>query len=80
LGHWYLVDHDGNAYPLVERHEDHPKAATLFGWTAPEGVTDEEEIIASTIDFLMEHIGDEIEAPQEAVNYFRELEQDAEDE
>lgn len=80
LGHWFLVDRDGNAYPLVERHEDHPKAAALFGWTAPDGVTDEEEIIDNAIDFLMENIGEEIEAPKEAVEYFREMEQDTEDE
>ena len=80
LGHWYLVDRDGNAYPLVERHEDHPKAAALFGWTAPKGVMDEEEIIDNAIDFLMENIGEEIEAPKEVVEYFRELEEDGEDE
>jgi hypothetical protein len=62
------------------RHEDHPKAATLFGWTAPEGVTDEEEIIDSAIDFLMENIGEEIEAPKEAVEYFLELEEDDDEE
>jgi len=73
LGHWFLVDRDGNAYPLVERHEDHPKAAALFGWTAPEGVADEDEIIDNAIDFLTENIGEEIEAPKEAVEYFREL-------
>ena len=78
LGYWFLHDDDGNAYPLVERHEDHPKAAALFGWKAPEGVTDDEALIDSAIDFLMENIGEEIEAPKEAVEYFRELEQDEE--
>jgi hypothetical protein len=80
LGHWYLVDRDGNAYPFVERHEDHPKAAALFGWKPPKGVMDEEEIIDNAIDFLMENIGEEIEAPKEVVEYFRELEEDGEDE
>jgi hypothetical protein len=76
LGHWFLENEDGNAYPLVERHEDHPKAAALFGWTAPEGVTDQEEIIDSAIDCLMDHISDEIEAPKEVADYFRELNED----
>ena len=76
LGHWFLVDRDGNAYPLVKRHEDHLKAAALFGWKAPDGIADEEEIIDSAIDFLMDNISEEIEAPQEVADYFRELEKD----
>ena len=81
LGFWFLENEDGNAYPLVKRHEDHGKAAALFGWKAPEGVRDQEEIIDSAIDYLMDHISDEIEAPKEAVEYFRELEsEDDEDE
>ena len=80
LGYWFLENEDGNAYPLVERHEDHPKAAALFGWTAPKGVTDEEALIDSAIDFLMENIGEEIEAPNEAVEYFLELEEDDDEE
>lgn len=79
LGYWFLHDEDGNAFPLVEDHEDHPAAAALFGWTAPEGVTDGEEIIQDTLDGLMDCIGDEIEAPKEAVEYFRELEEAEED-
>ena len=80
LGYWFLENEDGISFPLVERHEDHPKAAALFGWTAPEGVTDEEEIIDSAIDFLMENISEEIEAPKEVVEFFRELEEGDEDE
>ena len=76
LGFWFLVDSNGNSFPLVERHEDHPAAAALFGWKAPEGVTDDEALIDSAIDFLMDHIGDEIKAPKEAVEFFRELEED----
>jgi hypothetical protein len=76
LGYWFLTDEDGNAFPLVERHEDHPVAAALFGWTAPEGVTDEEEIIQDALAWLNEHISDEIEAPPEAVEFFRALEAD----
>lgn len=78
LGLWYLHDDNGNSFPLVERHEDHPAAAALFGWKAPEGVTDEEELIDSAIDFLMENISEEIEAPKEVVKYFRELDEDDE--
>src|ERR1700691_2198684 len=40
LGYWFLHDEDGNGFPLVEDHAGHPAAAALFGWTAPEGVTD----------------------------------------
>ena len=76
LGYWFLHDENGNSFPLVERHKDHPAAAAFFGWTPPEGVTDDEEIIDSAIDFLMENISEEIEAPKEAVEYFRELEED----
>ncbi len=79
LGYWFLVDGDGNSFPFVERHEGHPAAAALIGWKAPKGVTDEEELIDSAIDFLMDHIGDEIEAPKEAVEYFRELESEDEE-
>jgi hypothetical protein len=78
LGYWFLHDDDGNSFPLVERHEDHPAAAALFGWTAPEGVTDEEEIIESALDWLNDHIGDEIKAPPVVVAYFRKLEGDEE--
>lgn len=80
LGEWYLVDDEANSYPLVERHEDHPAAAELFGWSAPEGITDEEEIVQDALNWLMDHIGDDIEAPKDVAAYFRELEADEEDE
>jgi hypothetical protein len=76
LGYWFLHDEDGNAFPLVQRHEEHPAAAALFGWSAPEGVTDEEAIIQSALDWLMDCISEEIEAPPEAVEFFRDLEED----
>ena len=72
LGFWFLVDKDGNAFPFVERHEDHPRAAKLFGWEATDGAN-RKALIQDAIDFLMEHIGDQIEAPPEAVDYFNEL-------
>lgn len=78
LGYWFLTDADGNAYPLVERHEDHPQAAALFGWTAPEGV-EGEEAIQGALAWLMNHIGDEITAPKAAADYFRELQEDGEE-
>ncbi len=79
LGFWFLTDANGNAFPLVERHEDHPAAAALYGWQAPEGVEDREAIIQDALAWLMVHIGDEIEAPKEAVEYYRELEEKEEE-
>ena len=75
LGYWFLHDENGNAYPFVERHEDHPAAAALLGWTAPEGVTDEEALIDSAIDFLMENSGEDFDAPKHVAKFFRELEE-----
>lgn len=76
LGFWFLHDENGNAFPLVERHEGHPTGAALFGWTAPEGITDQEEIIDSALDWLMDHIADEIEAPLHVAEFFRQLDDD----
>src|SRR5437588_5751673 len=73
LGYWFLDDENGNSFPLVERHEDHPAAATLFGWTAPENVNDQEEIIQDALDWLMDCIGDEIETPPHAAEFFRSI-------
>lgn len=80
LGFWYLTDEDGNSFPLVESYEAHPAAATLFGWNAPEGLEDEEAVIQDAIEWLMDYIGEEINAPQEALDYFRELEEEEDDE
>jgi hypothetical protein len=73
LGYWFLDDENGNSFPLVERHEDHPKAAALFGWKAPEGVTDAEEIINDAIDWLTDHAGEDFKAPKHVVKFFRDL-------
>lgn len=73
LGYWFLVDGDGDRFPLVERHEDHPAAAALFGWSAPEGVTDAEELIDNAIDYLTEHVADEIEATPHVAAFFGRL-------
>lgn len=79
LGYWFLTDADGNAFPLVDSHEGHPDAAALFGWKAPEGVEDQEEIIQDALAWLMDHIGEEIAAPQDAVQYFKELDEENDD-
>lgn len=73
LGRWFLDDENGNSFPLVERHEEHPGAAAFFGWAAPDGLTDE-EIIQDALDWLMENIGEEIEAPPDVRAYFEKIE------
>lgn len=80
LGHWFLVDGGGNSFPLVERPEDHPAAAALFGWKPPKGITNKEKIIDAAIDFLMDHIGDEIKAPKHVVEFFERLRAEADEE
>lgn len=79
LGNWFLADDDGNSYPLVARHEDHPAAAAHIGWTAPEGITDNETLIESAIDWLMENSGEDFEAPKHVAEFFRELQEDDEE-
>ena len=79
LGFWYLTNADGNAFPLVESHEGHPAAAALFGWQATEGVEDREAIIQDALAWLMDHIGNEIETPKEAVEYYRQLDEEDEE-
>jgi len=79
LGGFFLDDENGNSFPLVERHEDHPKAAALFGWTAPEGITDGEEITNDAIDWLTEHAGEDFEAPKHVAEFFEKLEAENEE-
>ena len=76
LGRWVLHNEDGLGYPLVERHEDHIAAAKLFGWSPPEGVTDQEQLIQSALDWLMDRIGSEIKAPPQVALFFHEWESD----
>ena len=73
LGYWFLTDSDGNSFPLVERHEDHPQAAESLGWEAPEGVTAEGQRIDAAIDWLMEKTGEDFEAPKHVAEFFKEL-------
>ena len=74
LGRWYLADHNGNSFPLVEHHEDHSKGAALLGWNAPERVTDQEKIIDIALDWLMDHTGEDFNAPAQVTDFFREFE------
>ncbi len=71
LGYWLLTDEEGNAYPLVASHEDHLNAA-LLGWDRPVGI-DDEEAIMNALDWLLEHTGEDFDAPQIVVEYFEEL-------
>lgn len=79
LGCWFLHDANGNSFPLIESHEDQPAAAALFGWTAPEGVTGDDALIDSAIDFLMENTGEEFKAPKHVVGSFKKLEAENEE-
>lgn len=74
LGHWFLTDNDGNSFTLVEHHEDHPAGASMLGWTTPKGITDEEEIIQDALGWLMDHTGEDFDAPAEVADFFREFE------
>ena len=78
LGDWFLTNYEGNSFPLVERHEDHPQAAALLGWNAPERVTDQEKVIDIALDWLMEHTGEDFTAPPHVAEFFRQLNEDNE--
>ena len=69
MGEWVLSDENGKNFPLVQRYDDHPAAASLFGWKAPESA-DEEEIIQDALDWLMNHINENIEAPKDLGEWF----------
>ena len=71
LGGWFLTDDEGNSYPFVASHEDHLNAA-LLGWERPIGIDDEEAML-DALDWLMENIGEDFDAPQIVVEYFQEL-------
>ena len=71
LGFWVMADDEGNTYPLVDSHEDHLNAA-LLGWDRPIGI-DDEEAIMNALDWLMENIGEDFDAPPDVVLYFDEL-------
>jgi len=72
-GYWFLSDEDGNSFRFVKNHEDHPIAAEMLGWKKPEGLDDEEAVIMDSLDWLMEHIGEEFKPPAHVEAYFKEL-------
>jgi hypothetical protein len=71
-GFWYLEDAAGNDWRVVERWSDHPGAAALFGWIAPNGASDDEQVVSAR-DFLMERIGDSIQAPLHIAEHFEQF-------
>ena len=73
LGYWFLSDEDGNSFPFITSHEDHPNAVASLGWKQPEGLDDEEDIIMDALDWLMENTGEIFEAPRQVDEYFKEL-------
>ena len=78
LGHWFLSDSDGNAYPLVTGFGEQRAAAALFGWKVPLEITNETHITHLAIEYLMDHIGDEIVAPPDAAAYLWEFSEESE--
>lgn len=76
LGYWFLSDQDGNSFPLVERHEDHPAGAAMLGWKTPEGDNDAEQIIQDALDWLMDHTGEDFNSPKHVADYFKEMTDD----
>jgi hypothetical protein len=76
LGYWFLTDDDGISFPLVQRRADLPGAASLFGWKAPEGMEDRDDLAENARLWLMDHISDEIEAPKDVVEYFQQFGED----
>lgn len=73
LGYWFLTDDEGNNFPFITRHEDHPNAAAMLGWEQTEGIEDEEAIIMDALDWLNEHTGEEFTAPSHIAAYFDQL-------
>lgn len=71
LGYWVLTDDNGNSFPFVASHEDHLNAAML-GWDRPVGI-DDEEAIMDALDWLLEHTGEDFDAPRIVADYFEEL-------
>ena len=75
-GFWFLESENGMTWQIVEQWTDHPGAAAIFGWSAPDDAIDGEQT-ESAREFLMENIGTEIEAPLHIAQYFDELEREA---
>jgi len=52
------------------------KSLCFLAGKPPDSVTDEEEIIQNTLEWLMDHINEDIEAPKDVVEYFGEIQQE----
>lgn len=76
-GFWFLDDKSGRSFQLVESFEDHPSAAALLGWNAPESVTDEKAIILDAIDWLNDHVSENFKAPLHIAEYFKQFDDEA---
>ena len=68
-GFWYLTDASGRDFRIVDRWEDHPAAAKLFGWNPIDEVIDD-EVIESAREFLLDHVGEEIVASLHIAQHF----------
>ena len=73
-GHWYLCDEHGKDWRIVEGFNDYVPAAQLLGWMP---VGSEHELAQNALAFLMDHIGEEFTVPKHVADYFREMQQDA---
>ena len=81
-GFFYLTDYHLRDYRIVEKWEHYAGAAMLFGWVpCPCGKTNGtfdcdhrtvDEMAEEARDFLMEHVGEEIEAPLHIQSFFDE--------
>lgn len=88
-GCFFLADDQGRDWRLVARYKDHAFGAALFGWEACEecetdGTADcphrtAKEMLAEAREVLLDHIGDDIEAPAHIAAYFEELDRDDEE-
>lgn len=73
LGYWFLDDREARSFKLVQRWSDLPGAAALFGWKPPDGMDDEDEQAENARLWLLDHVGDEIEAPPDVAEYLQQL-------
>lgn len=75
-GFWFRKNDNGLSWQLVDMLGRSPRAAALFGWTAANGATNDEQF-ESAREFLLENIGAVIEAPLHIAQHFEELEREA---
>ena len=60
LGYWFLMDEKGNSF---------------LGWQSAEDF-DHHETIECALEWLMDHSGDEFNAPKHVVEYFEQFHQE----